>query len=442
MTSRLIDSLATTDALADSFSDEAVLRAMLDFEVALAGAAADAGAIPSPAADAIARAARTDRFDAAAIAREARQSGTVAMPFVRALIDAVRRDDAGSVDHVHFAATSQDVTDSALVLLLLRAKPAVAGDHERLVSALRVLSESHAATVMLGRTLMQPAVPITFGLRAAGWHAAAGRSWRRLSRRWDEAMVVQFGGAAGTRAAAGEHGEAIERGLATRLGLRPAAPWHTERDGLGALIAAAGLYCGVLGKIARDLALLMQHEVGEVSAAGGGSSTMPHKRNPAGCAIAIAAATRMPGLVAAFLTGMVQEHERSLGAGQAEWPTIAAAVQTTGAAVAALADVAGTLTVDAERMRANLDATKGVVFAERAAALLRAKLGRDEAQRLVTSALQRTRESGEPFGDVLRNMPDVAAALGPDALAGVDRVDACLGDAERLRRRLLRADEE
>jgi 3-carboxy-cis,cis-muconate cycloisomerase len=198
-----------------------------------------------------------------------------------------------------------------------------------------------------------------------------------------------------------------------------------------------GLYTAVLGKIARDISLLMQAEVGEVRERGGGSSSMPHKRNPSGSAVAIAAATRMPGLVAAFLTGMVQEHERSVGGSQAEWPTIASIVQTTGSAAAAVAAALEGLSVNTSRMQANLDATAGVIFAERAVVALGPHVGPAVARRLVTEAVRRSQESDRPFHDVLRAMPELANAVTARALAGVDRPEQYLGEAEALRRQLL-----
>ena len=245
-----------------------------------------------------------------------------------------------SARFVHFGATSQDVADSAMVLTLRRARAILAADHARLERTLRQLSDRHARTVMLGRTLLQPAPPITFGLKVAGWVAALARGWRRVERRVDEAAVLQFGGASGTLAALGDRGLAVSRALAGELGLaRPEAPVaHAPRSPGRARRRRCGIYTATLGKIARDISLLMQDEVGEVAEPGGGSSTMPHKRNPAACAVVLAAATRLPGLVAAFLTGMVQEHERAVGGWHAEWPTIAAAVQTTGSALAAMAD--------------------------------------------------------------------------------------------------------
>jgi 3-carboxy-cis,cis-muconate cycloisomerase len=359
---------------------------------------------------------------------------------VAALRAQVQAADADSASFVHWGATSQDVTDCALVLLLQRAHALLGRDHQRIAAALVALSNAHADTVMLGRTLLQPATPITFGLKAAGWHAAAVRAWSRLSSAWQAALVLQFGGAAGTRAAAGTHAAALTAALAAGLQLRPAPPWHTDRDRLGALVAGLGLYTAALGKIARDIALLMQAEVGEAAEPGGGSSAMPHKRNPSGCALALAAAIRMPGLVAAFLTGMIQEHERALGGVQAEWPTVAASVQTAGAATAAMASVLEGLTVDPARMRANLEAARGVVFAERAVVLLTPTLGRDKAHALVTAALEDSRASGRRFGEALGAVPAAAAALGADGLRDLERPEAYLGEADTLRAQLLQAD--
>jgi 3-carboxy-cis,cis-muconate cycloisomerase len=437
MSTWLIDSLGTTDALAEVFSDASVIRAMVDFEIALARAAARAGAIPPGAADTIERAVDAGSLDARAIAREARRSGTPSVPLVQALIEQVRAVDPESASRVHWGATSQDVTDSALVLLLKRAHVLLACDHARIDRALRELSNAHAGSVMLGRTLLQPATPITFGLKAAGWKAAISRSWRRLSEAWGQALVVQFGGAAGTRAAVGESGAAVASALATELGLAPAAPWHTDRDRPGAVIAGCGLYAAALGKAARDISLLMQGEVGEVSEPGGGSSAMPQKRNPSGCAIAIAAATRLPGLVSAFLAGMIQEHERSVGGGHAEWPIVSTAVQATGASAAAMAGVVEGLEVHPERMRRNLEATYGTVFAERAVMMLALPLGREAANELVKRAVRQSRETGRAFGETLAAIPEASRAVPAQDLREVDRPGQYLGEAESLRKQLL-----
>jgi 3-carboxy-cis,cis-muconate cycloisomerase len=438
MPSRLIDALATTGALAEIFSDRSLLQAMLDFEAALARAEAKAGLVPESAAVAISAAALADDLDAPTIAREARSSGTLAIPLVKALTARVHAADAPSARFVHFGATSQDVADCAMVLTVRRALAVTGADHERLDRTLRELSERHARTVMLGRTLLQPAPPITFGLKVAGWAAALSRSWAQLVAAADDALVLQFGGAAGTLAALGEHAAAVTGALASELSLRtPAAPWHAHRDRLATLVCACGVYTGALGKMARDVALLMQDEVGEAREPGGGSSSMPHKRNPASCAIALAAATRLPGLVGNFLHGMVQEHERAVGGWHAEWPTIADAVQTMGSATAAMADAAGELFVDAERMRANLARTNGAVFAERAVMLMTPALGKDVASRLVDTALTRSRESGQPLRASLMAMPEVVKVIDAEALGRLDVPEQYLGAAEVMRVRLL-----
>ncbi len=323
-------------------------------------------------------------------------------------------------------------------LTIARARAILAADHVRLERTLRQLSDRHASTVMLGRTLLQPAPPITFGLKAAGWVAALVRGWRRVDSAADEAAVLQFGGASGTLAALGDHGLAVSRALADDLGLRnPEAPWHTHRDRLASLVSACGIYTATLGKIARDISLLMQDEVGEVAERGGGSSTMPHKRNPSGCAVALAASTRLPGLVAAFLTGMVQEHERAVGGWHAEWPTIAAAMQTTGSALAAMADATGELSVHPDRMRANIEKTNGAVFAERVMMLMTPNMGKESAHRLVSDALAQSRETGKGFRDALMDMPEVARAIPADVLTTIDVPEDYLGAAEILRTQLL-----
>ena len=436
MSARLLHSLASTDALDEAFSDAAVLSSMLRFEAALARAEARAGLVPASVADAIA-AVPLDAFDPAALARAARTSGTIATGFVEALIGRVQADVPAAAPFVHWGATSQDLTDTALVLSLVRARDVLAADHRRLLAALRRLSDRHRATVMLARTLLQPAAPTTFGLKAAGWFAGVSRSHASVSAAFQDAAVAQFGGPSGTLAALGPHGLAVAADLARELGLAsPDAPWHTHRERLATLAASLGVYTGSLAKIARDVTLLMQFEVGEAAEPGGGSSSMPHKRNPAGCATVLAAATRAPGLVSAFLAGMTQEHERGVGGWHAESLTLAALVQGCGSALAAAADVAEGLTVDPDRMRRNLAETRGVVFAERAMGLLSPVLGREPAQRAVAAALERASAGRDTFAEALNANADAAAALG-DRARTLDDPEQYLGSAEAFRRRLL-----
>ncbi len=442
MPPRLIDSLATTGPLADLFSDDSLLQAMLDFEVALAHAEARAGVVPQAAADAIQAAAKAADFDAAALARETLRAGTPGIPLSKALAAKVRAANPDAARFVHWGATSQDVADTGLILLLKRAQPILAADLGRLEAALRLLADQHGRTVMLGRTLLQAAPPVTFGLKAAGWLASIRRSRARLEAAFAEALVLQFGGASGTLAALGDKGLVVGRAMAGELGLGfPDAPWHAHRDRLAALIAACGVLTSSLGKMARDISLLMQGEVAEAAepadAGRGGSSTMPQKRNPIASAVTLAAANRVPGLVAAFLSGMVQEHERGVGGWHAEWPTIAAVIQSTGLAAASMAEAAEGLDVEKERMRENIAATRGVVFAERAAMLLGARLSRDAAHKLIDEALRRSASEGRGLADVLAEMPEVTRVLDSNVLRDLESPEAYLGAADELRKRLL-----
>jgi 3-carboxy-cis,cis-muconate cycloisomerase len=426
MFTRLIESLSATEALSQVFSDGTVLQAMLDFEAALARAEARAGVIPADAAAAITEAAVAEGFDTAQLASQSWRAGTPAIPLVRMLTERVRARNRAAAGFVHWGATSQDVTDTAMVLLLGRCRRVLEADHHRVSRGLRHISHEHANTVMLGRTLLQPAPPITFGLKAAGWLGAVRRGWRRVASRFDEAAYLQFGGASGTLAALGDRGLAVSEALAGELNLKiPDAPWHGHRDRLAALMAALGIYTASLGKMALDIALLMQYEVGEAAEPGGdgrgGSSTMPHKRNPTACMLAIAASKRTPGLVADFLAGMVQEHERAMGGWQAEWATVQAIVQSAGVALEAMAEVAEGLTVDAGRMRRNIDATQGAVFAEKAMMLLAREMGREAAHRAVEESV---RETGSP-----PEMP------------GLREPEDYLGSAETFRLRLLEGEE-
>jgi 3-carboxy-cis,cis-muconate cycloisomerase len=444
---RLIDSLTTTAPLAEIFSDESVLQALLDFEAALARAGARAGVIPRSAADAIQSAAKAANFDPTPLAAEFLRAGTPGIPLVKALTAKVRAANEEAARFVHWGATSQDAADTALVLLLHRVQPVLAADLTRLESALAALSEKHRDAVMLGRTLLQPAPPVTFGLKAAGWLAAIRRSRARLEAAFAEALVLQFGGASGTLAALGGKGLEVGRAMAHDLGLAlPDAPWHAHRDRLAALVAACGVLTGSLGKMARDLALLMQGEVAEAAEPAGdgrgGSSTMPHKRNPIASAVALAAANRVPALVAAFLAGMVQEHERAVGGWQAEWPTVASVIQSTGVALASMAEAADGLDVNEAQMRENIAATHGAVFAERVGMLLAAALGRERAHEILEDAARRGELQRRKLSDVLAENSEVTRLIDAGILRDLDTPESYLGVAELLRKRLLAASEK
>jgi 3-carboxy-cis,cis-muconate cycloisomerase len=444
MTGRLIHSLATTESLAQLFSDESVLAAMLEFEVALARAEAGVGVIPQAAAAAIAKSAKTENFDTAALANATLRAGTPAIPLVRTLIENVRKNNSDAARFVHWGATSQDVADTAMSLLLKRAQPILLGDLQRVEQALAYLIEQHAGTVMLGRTLMQAAPPVTLGLKAAGWLGAIHRMHCAFTDAFSNAIILQFGGASGTLASLGSHGISVANELARELGLvNPEAPWHTHRDRWATLVCACGVLTGSLGKMARDISLLMQNEVAEAAEPGGagrgGSSTMPHKRNPIACSLTLAAAHRVPGLVASYLSAMVQEHERGVGGWQAEWPTVAETIQATGLAIASMAEVAEGLSVDAERMRANIEKTNGVIFAERAMMFLGSRLGREVAHKVLEQATKRCVAENRHLRDVLADIPEVSANLDSDALQQLETPEQYLGSAEDFRKALLSA---
>lgn len=439
---RLMESLATTAPLADVFSDDSVLRAMIDFEAALARVEGKLGIIPRAAASTISAVAGTARLDGAAIASEALQSGTPAIPFIRAFTESVRAQNRVAAGFVHWGATSQDVCDTALVLQLQKAQTIFEADLRRLEKALQHLSQTHRSTVMLGRTWLQAAPPVTFGLKAAGWFGAVTRGHQRLSAAFGDSLALQFGGASGTLAALGKAGLKIAKALAAELHLAcPDAPWHTQRDRLASLMCACGMLTGSLGKMARDILLLSQNEIAEVAEPGssgrGGSSTMPHKHNPVGSALALAVAHRVPGLVSSFLSAMVQEHERAAGGWQGEWSIVSAVVQNTGLAIACMAEVAEGLTVDAERMRANIEATNGIIFAERASMLLGKKLGRDKAHELLEQASFESAATKRRLGQVLAEMPRITQHLSPAELRDLENPAHYLGVAEDFRKALL-----
>jgi 3-carboxy-cis,cis-muconate cycloisomerase len=356
LASLLRDRPASSAAMVAIFGDPALLRATLDFEAALARASAAEGLIPDAAARMIAEACDAADFGIAELAEAAAHAGTLAIPLVDRLRVIVAARDADAARFVHFGATSQDLADTAL-MLQAKAAAALIGDEARaLAGALAGLAEAHAQTPMLGRTLLQAAAPITFGLKAATWLLTIDAGRRRFDREVEGALMVQLGGAAGTLD--GLTLGVMER-LAEALGLGvPTLPWHARRDGVAGLAAALAILTGGVGKIARDVSLLAQGEVAEAFepriAGRGGSSAMAHKRNPTGCQLALSAALRAPGLAAGVLAGLAQEHERGLGGWQAEGPALATLFELAHGALTAMRPVIEGLEVDADRMARNL----------------------------------------------------------------------------------------
>lgn len=402
----LFDHLFTTDELRAATSGRAWVDAMLAFERELAAAEAELGILPARVAGAIAAATRRVDPDPAALGTAARRPGNPAAPLVQLLREAVGPELAPSV---HLGATSQDVVDTAAMLMARRAGGLVAASLDRAVQAAAILADDQRGTVLAARTLLQQALPTTFGLKAAGWLVALDDAGRDLARVLDHRLAVQLGGAAGTSAALGSSGPAVASVLARRLGLaEPVLPWHADRVRVGQLASALAVAAGAGAKVALDVVLLSQTEVGEVAGDAGTSSTLPHKRNPTRAVLARAAGTRAVGLAATLLASMAQEHERAAGGWHAEWPALTELLQVTGGCLDAVAGTLGSLRVDAGRMRANLDAGHGVLMAERVLADLAGDLGWPEAGRLVRAATEQALAGREPFATALAGLPPVA----------------------------------
>jgi 3-carboxy-cis,cis-muconate cycloisomerase len=435
----LFSALFGDDEAASHLSDRARLQAMLDVEAALADAEAELGIVPRSCATPIRSAARADLYDVAALASEAAASGNLAIPLVRHLTRHVAASDPDAARYVHWGATSQDIIDTGLVLQLRAAVPVVLRSLVRAEAAAARLAREHIATPMAGRTWLQQATPVTFGLKAAGWLDALDRQRLAIDAALQAASVVQLGGASGTLASLGDRGAAVAERLAALLDLQaPDIPWHAQRDRLVRLACALGTACGVLGKIGRDVGLLSQTEVGEAAEAqGGGSSTMPQKQNPVLASVALAASVRAPGLVATMLTAMPQEHERGLGGWQAEWIVLPELVLVTAGAARAVADALATLQVHPDRMRANLDATRGLALAEAVTMALAASMGKREAHARVEEASRRATAGGSSLADALAADPEVARHMTRDEIAHRLEPASYLGEARTFVERVL-----
>jgi 3-carboxy-cis,cis-muconate cycloisomerase len=445
-TGRLLDPLFTTDAMRAIFSDRRRLQGMLDFEAALARALARAGVAPAASVEPIVAQCNAEKFALDVLAREAALTGNLAIPLVKALTAAVAKSDAKAAGFVHWGATSQDAIDTGLVLQLREALDLMQRELAQFSSTLARLAEKHQATLLAGRTWLQQASPVTLGLKVAGWLDAIHRHQARVAHARNQALTLQFGGAVGTLAALGENGPRVAAALADDLKLKlPSIPWHTHRDRFAEVATALGLLVGTLGKIARDISLLAQTEVGEVlepaESGRGGSSTLPHKRNPVGAAVVLAAAIRVPALVSVMLVAMVQEHERGLGGWHAEWETLPEIFLLAAGALAHLAQVADGLDVYEEHMTHNLGATHGLILSEAVAIALAKNIGRSLAHQLVEHAAHRALESGRPLRDLLLEDQQVRAHLSPAEIDALLDPKNYTGAAESMIQQVL-ADEK
>jgi len=428
---------------AAGLTDRALLDAMVEFELALLQALADVELAPADAADELAEAVASGRLelDVAELGRGTGQQGTP----IPALLKALRRQLSDRTSAVlHTGATSQDVIDTAIMLLAKRALEPILADLAGADDACAGLVERWRGAIVPGRTLLQQALPVTFGFKAAGWLSGLDGTIAELRAVRERDLAVQFGGAVGTLASLGDRGLEVADGIGARLSLpAPELPWHTIRLRPVRLACALGATLGVLGKIGRDVALLAQTEVAELSEGGGegrgSSSTMPHKRNPVGAVGLVACAQRGPGLVATMLAAMLQEHERGVGAWQAEWDTQLELLRLTGSAAATARELLASLEVDPDKMCADMALTGGLVMSESVAAALTPALGRSGAQEVVERAARRSVESGREFREVLLELPEVADTLGPDELDAALDPAGYLGVAGELIDRALAA---
>jgi len=437
--------LFSTPEMTHVFSPAERLRAMTRFEWALSCALESNGLAEPGSSQALKPLLMADFVDADALAREAREAGNVAIPFVRQLTAAVKVRSETAARSVHLGATSQDVLDTALVLQMKEALKLLEAAWARLEAALLGQVKRHRDRVMQGRTWLQPGPPTTLGLKLAGTLAALRRGWERIQAEGGRALMLQFGGAVGTLASLGTDGSAVSADLARRLDLpEPLLPWHTHRDNLVAMVQSLAILTGTLAKLGRDVALLMQAEVGEVAEGGGGrggSSTMPHKHNPVASAALIAIHARMPGLAATMLLAMPQEHERGLGLWQAEWDTVPEAFRLASASVAYATELTEGLTVDGERMLANLAASRGLPLAEAVSAALAPRIGRSAAHDLLGGAADRAIAENRHLSSVLKQMPDVTAHLSATEIDELLDVRNYLGSAQRLIARVVGDDD-
>ncbi len=420
--------LFSTLEMSSVFSYEAHVQAMLTFEAALARSEARMGILSQEEAAHIETACRVERFDVAALYREAVTAGTPAIPLVRMLTAQVEGDAKG---FVHWGATSQDAIDTALMLQMRQGLDLLIDELYELCKASARLAEQQRSTLMIGRTLLQQAVPITFGLKAARWLSLVLRQMHALQKRRERTLAVQFGGAAGTLASLGQDGVHIVELLAEELGLPvPEMPWHTERDRIAEIATSLGVVAGAMSKVAGDIVLLAQTEVGEVTEGAGpgkgGSSAMPQKHNPVDAVNALASARLAIGEVPVLLSAMMQEQERAVGGWQAEWVAIPNLFRFIASAVEHVRLALSGLEVDTHRMSANLNMTNGLVMAESLTMALARHIGKSEAHTLVQAMCAQSAKLGTHLRKVAMAEDRVGSVL------STEEIDSALDPASYL----------
>ncbi|HCP76204.1 MAG TPA: 3-carboxy-cis,cis-muconate cycloisomerase [Pusillimonas sp.] len=442
----LFESFLTTNEMSDVFDDVNVVQAMLDFEAALAQAQAQEGLISNETATIITAHCTAENFNIPELVVAARRAGSMAIPLVKALTQAVASQNKEAATKVHWGSTSQDVIDTGSVLVTRQALTVIDNDLAPLCARLLDLAEAHIQTPVLARTLMQPAQTTTLGFKMVNWAAPLVRSRQALIDLADMSLQVQLGGAIGTLAVMGEKGPAVAQRLAGILDLTPPqGNWHTQRDNWVRLGLEVAVLTGSLGKIGKDLSLMSQGEVGELAEPSGngrgGSSAMPHNRNPVSAMIALAAAARTPQKAATLLATLPQEHERSLGNWQAElaeWPGLFLSAH---GSISALREAFSGLLVDPARMRRNIDNLQGLIFAEAVSVYLAQAIGRPAAHHLMEELTGKTLAENRQLADVVceavQNSPDLAGKIEIETLQGLfDPVKASISAQQLATTRL------
>ena len=427
-----------TPAMRAIFSDEGMVAAHVQVEVALATVEGRLGVIPAEAAATIARLADAKRIG---LAQLKQKTDVVGYPIV-GLVAQLAKQCGEAGKYLHWGATTQDIMDTGLVLQLRDALALIDADLAAIEVALAGLAGKHKMTVMAGRTHLQHALPLTFGYKAAVWLSMVQRHRRRLSELKPRVLVGQFGGAAGTLASLGDKGLAVHDALMAELGLgRPDIPWHVARDGVAEAVAFLGLVTGTLAKIATDVMLMMQTEVGEVfepfEEGRGSSSTMPQKRNPISCEFIVAAAKVVRQQAGLMLDGMAADHERATGPWQLEWVALPQAFIAAGGALRHSRFMLEGLVVDPERMRRNLDITGGLIVAEAVMMALAEHTGRLEAHEIVYGACRKALENGSTLRHELETLPEVTHHLTPARLGELTDPVNYLGSAPAMIDRVL-----
>lgn len=436
--SQLFANLFYQAEVSEIFSDESHLKYMIQAEVALAKAEAKVGVIPQFAADKIEQVATQqgiNALDIESLSIAAGLAGNVAIPFVKQFTAAVKALDEDASRYVHWGATSQDMIDTATILQAREALEVIQLQLQHAHSLALKLAEQYRSQVMIGRTWLQQALPITLGHKAARWASSFQRDLERLAQMKSRVLTAQLGGAVGSLASILDQGTAVVEAYANELNLStPTCTWHGERDRIIEIASFLAIVTGNTGKMARDWSLMMQTEIAEVfeptGKGRGGSSTMPHKRNPVAAASILAAANRVPALMSSMYQSMVQEHERSLGAWHAEWLALPEIFQLCAGALARTNEVLQGLEVNADHMHHNLEVTHGLIMAEAVMMALAPKMGRLNAHHLVESACKKAVETQQHLQEVVAKMPEVKAHFSSEDLEQIFKAESYLGNIQ------------